>query len=232
MPIFLYTFELLSSQARKSNAPLVTIVVGAESAIFVVHREVISYHSPFFKAAFESSMIEGQTQRMTLEDIDSEVFGLLVHWLYTLEIEGEESMVKALHEEDSKMTSDASVKLAIRLAKLWVLAERFIICSLRSQVNSLLTSMPGPTTELSLLRNLMSFVLFVYTEITGPTELRDIAVNLMIDKMNLGDVDVFKAWIYDLPHEALVDLTAAMGRGWHTDKMQLQYGGKGQWRNW
>ena len=35
-------------------------------------------------------MVEGQTQTIRLEDVESEVFGLLVNWLFTQKIELED----------------------------------------------------------------------------------------------------------------------------------------------
>jgi hypothetical protein len=69
---------------------MVTIIVGPDGSeqTFVVHQSAISYHSPFFAAAFKSNFVEGQTQSMRLADVEEKIFGLLVHWIYTDEIEG------------------------------------------------------------------------------------------------------------------------------------------------
>jgi BTB/POZ domain len=48
---------------------------------FVVHKELICFHSPFFHAAFNGKFTEGQTQEMRMDDVDEETFGQLVHWL-------------------------------------------------------------------------------------------------------------------------------------------------------
>lgn len=44
---------------------MVSFIVDTEEMkqTFLVHRNVACTHSPFFKAAFESDMIEGSTQR-------------------------------------------------------------------------------------------------------------------------------------------------------------------------
>jgi hypothetical protein len=78
---------------------------------------------PFFEAAFNSSTKEGETQTMTLEDVESGVFGLLVNWLYTQKAEdAEEPYVKVE-----------------KLAKLWIFAQRCIMPTLR---NDALTRIP------------------------------------------------------------------------------------------
>ena len=75
---------------RSSPQEMVTIIVGPDGSeqTFVVHQSAISYHSPFFAAAFKSNFVEGQTQSMRLAEVEEKIFGLLVHWIYTGEIEG------------------------------------------------------------------------------------------------------------------------------------------------
>jgi hypothetical protein len=73
----------------------VKFTVGHEKTAktFTVPRHVAEFYSPLLAAAFKSPMIEGQTQSMVLEDVDSEIFGMLVHWMYKQELEGEETIV-------------------------------------------------------------------------------------------------------------------------------------------
>ncbi|KAF8847705.1 hypothetical protein BDZ45DRAFT_698981 [Acephala macrosclerotiorum] len=72
-------FEFLGPQT------FVTIHIGTDAnkeETFMVQKSLICHHFPFFDAAFHSLFIEGQTQSMTGEDVDSEVFALLLRWLY------------------------------------------------------------------------------------------------------------------------------------------------------
>ena len=87
---------------------------------FMVHKELAAFHSPFFKAAFESQMIEGQTQTMRLEDVDCKTFGYLNGWLYTAKID--ESILEGLEGYEN----------VVSLAKLWILGERFLILDLQN----------------------------------------------------------------------------------------------------
>lgn len=48
----------------------------------MVQKTVICYYSPFFAAAFNSSFVEGNTESMDLDDVEPDVFALLVSWLY------------------------------------------------------------------------------------------------------------------------------------------------------
>jgi hypothetical protein len=75
----------LTFQSSSRPQAFVTIHVDVKpnKETFIVHKNLICHHSPFFEAVFNSSMKEGQTQTMTLEDVESGAFGLLVNWLYT-----------------------------------------------------------------------------------------------------------------------------------------------------
>jgi hypothetical protein len=83
---------------------------------------MICHYSPFFNAAFNSTMIEGQTQSMELDDIEADTFGLFVNWLYTQKIE---------RADDTNLTAE-------ELGKLWILGQRFIIPQLQNKAMSIL----------------------------------------------------------------------------------------------
>jgi hypothetical protein len=86
---------------------------------FTIHKDFICFYSPFFTSAFNGPYKEGQTQSMTLYEVDPEVFGMFVYWIYNRKLpnttEGSE-LVNLLH-----------------LAKLWVLGDRFLIPSLQNK---------------------------------------------------------------------------------------------------
>lgn len=107
---------------------IVTFIVGVESVKknFVVHKHLAAAHSPFFKAAFESPMIEGTTQTMRLEDIEVETFGVLVHWMYTKEIKaGLGTFINDKGAPDFDF---------VTLAKVWKLAERALMPLLQDAI--------------------------------------------------------------------------------------------------
>jgi hypothetical protein len=72
-----------NSFPHSKPAQFVTVIVSKAPTEqkFVVHKELICFHSPFFNAAFNGKFIEGQTQEMRMDDVDEETFGQLVHWL-------------------------------------------------------------------------------------------------------------------------------------------------------
>ena len=67
----------VSAKSTKSSDPKATT-----EHKFVVHKEWICFHSPFFSSAFNGDFEEGQTQTMTLVDVDPELFAIMVHWIY------------------------------------------------------------------------------------------------------------------------------------------------------
>ena len=71
---------------------------------------------------------------MKLEDIEGPVFGLMISWLYTKQIEDDEEDTETAKEEESDQTIGLakSQPFPLRLAKLWTLAERFLVPSLQN----------------------------------------------------------------------------------------------------
>jgi hypothetical protein len=57
--------------------------VGEDQQSFGIHKDIICFHSPYFKAAFDGSFQEATTGETTLETTNAKIFGLLVEWLYT-----------------------------------------------------------------------------------------------------------------------------------------------------
>jgi hypothetical protein len=102
---------------------------------FVIHKAFICHYSPFFSAAFNGKFEEGNTQKMELDDVDPEVFGILANWLYTQEVSDAE-----------KKTPDL-----VTYAKLWVLGECFLMRKLQNdamkQVYAVLSSARGKSGE-------------------------------------------------------------------------------------
>jgi hypothetical protein len=78
---------------------------------FIIHKEFICYYSPFFSAAFK-----GNTQKMELNDVDPQVFGILANWLYSQE-----------GADAEKKTPDL-----VACAKLWILGDRFLMRKLQN----------------------------------------------------------------------------------------------------
>jgi hypothetical protein len=158
---------------------------------------VISHYSPFFRAAFENQFIEGQTQKMRLEDVESETFGKLVYWLYTQQIDEGELLnsITGLPRDTptlilragstGSVTPSVSTTVVtafpqvidlIAMAKLWTLAERCLIPALQNQVIVLLyrsAMLGGPKLT-------GRFVRYVYDEALESRILKRLAVSQIV----------------------------------------------------
>lgn len=65
---------------------MVTFFIGEDRKKFLVHKDKACRHSEVFRAAFNSTFIEGETGIYTLEDIDVETFELFTEYLYSRKI--------------------------------------------------------------------------------------------------------------------------------------------------
>ncbi len=113
----------LAHKNRKPQ-PVVTIIAGQGKFAqnFIIHTALITHHSSYFKSAFGSSLAEGATQTMKLEDITSEAFGLVNQWLYFLEFPSSPSKASSLEN----------------LVKVWMAAERFRMPALQNYASGVL----------------------------------------------------------------------------------------------
>ena len=114
----------------------VTVIAG--STKFQIYKELICYHSPYFSRAFNGEFLEGHTQEITITDIDSAVFGIFVHWLYTqrcVTLAPYQYSIVGYSETNSSArlsTSTGADELtAYDAAALWVLGDRFLIPTLQ-----------------------------------------------------------------------------------------------------
>jgi hypothetical protein len=122
--------------------------------------------------------LEGRTLAMTLDDVDSELFGLLVHWFYT-----EEVFIKDLEVVNNKTISQECLdKISILLANLWLLADRFLIPLLQNNIMDVLLSSNWSSTS----EGVFDFVLYIYenTEHGSPCEIKKFAIILVSEVVN------------------------------------------------
>ncbi|KAL2066908.1 hypothetical protein VTL71DRAFT_1332 [Oculimacula yallundae] len=114
------------SQTHTIRKPqtFVTIVAGQGKSVqsFVVHKALITYYSVFFRATFNSLFKEAISGIIELENVTSEAFGLVNHWLYF---------------QDFPATPEEPLSLEI-LAKVWTAADKFKMPALQNYVSGLL----------------------------------------------------------------------------------------------
>jgi BTB/POZ domain len=174
---------------------VVTIIIGPEESkeTFIIHKELICHYSPFFSVAFNSNSkyAEGATQTMKLPDVDVENFGLFVQWVYNQQI-----------DLDPK-ERDANI---LPLAKLWTLAERFLITKLQNKIMDKLRVL----VEFAESQNLKDFLHYAY-ESKQKSPLKRLAVDRMAWTTT---AQALSTWILDehLPEGMLVDIVMSLKR--------------------
>lgn len=118
--------------ARKSDllaksllsGPLLVIYVGAEGKHWMLHRDLLRYHSRYFD---EEEYVNGEPKRINdgkleLPDEDCDAFRLLVKWLYQGSI-----------QDVTLMEKDKKWDYAFTCQKLYMLCERLGIQELKNQ---------------------------------------------------------------------------------------------------
>src|ERR1700743_293994 len=74
------TFALFRSSLVLCS--VVTIKVGPEEKLFVVHQDLICHFSKYFNAAFNGSFAEATSKEINLPDVEVQIFEIFVGWLY------------------------------------------------------------------------------------------------------------------------------------------------------
>ncbi|KAL5321118.1 hypothetical protein ACEPPN_011930 [Leptodophora sp. 'Broadleaf-Isolate-01'] len=107
---------------------LVTFLVGPGPTPieFQVHKEVVCLHSDVLAAAFNGSLIEGQTQTYRLEDTTARAFRLFMQWLYSQKLKLTQTRpdYESISETDDKRDK-LEEEEGMSLVELWVLADKF-----------------------------------------------------------------------------------------------------------
>jgi hypothetical protein len=101
-----------------NTSAMVTLYVGSKSGKGShVHKDFACHHSSVFHAAFTTNnFLEGQTQTYVLQNTTEPVVRLLVHWMYTEQLDISES-------ESAKPNSSEDLSLV----QLWILADKLLI---------------------------------------------------------------------------------------------------------
>jgi hypothetical protein len=173
----------------------VTIIVSDAKLNYVVHKQLITFYSPFFDRAFNGQFIEGENQTMTLEDVDGNTFGLFVNWLYTQKVCHAGSEPKKLE--------------VMEMAMLWTLAGRFIIPKLQNQsMLDLQCAMGDGDWNKSLLVYKYAY------EVEEATKLKVAAVQDLLEYIGNAEYEKIGNHVQDIPHNMLVDFTKILLKKW------------------
>ncbi|CZT42867.1 uncharacterized protein RSE6_02819 [Rhynchosporium secalis] len=101
---------------------LVTFIIGADKVPIQVHKKMACRYSHILETAFDSSFIEGRTQKYELESVTLSAFALLAEWIYTQKIERPPSM-KCRKTTGDKSSHSIACSTSTDYVALWILAE-------------------------------------------------------------------------------------------------------------
>lgn len=90
--------------------------------VFTVHKSFLCHHSPYFASAlaFVNLTDTGVTQTLDTYDVDHEVFGMLLHYLYFQRVE----------MDRANWRMDISVKL-------YIMGERYKMPAMQNKIGNL-----------------------------------------------------------------------------------------------
>lgn len=136
---------------------------------------------------------------MMLEDVDGLAFGLMVAWLYTQEIKDED----LANESQATGKELAKSSRQLRLAKLWVLSQRFLVPELQ---NAVIKKLHPPLLMYSTAENFWTEIeeLVKYVYSGEYDELRKLVAKFLAFS---GKESVLKECAGKLCQQALIDVT-------------------------
>jgi hypothetical protein len=107
---------------------LVTFIIGKKEKTtkFIIHKEVVCFHSKVLDAAFNSNFIKGQTLEYYLDDTSPGVFKLFMQWLYS------QKLVLLALTDPVREDMEIGLNESLDLAMLWVLADKLGMSSLQN----------------------------------------------------------------------------------------------------
>lgn len=111
-------------QCSARDASFATVLVGEESVPFVVHLELLTYHSPFFRAALTGNFKEADSKTVTLECENAQIFEFFVHWLYHKAFPNKTNAPDELLRHWTRDDDKGQLKTE-NLIKLYVICEKY-----------------------------------------------------------------------------------------------------------
>ncbi|KAF2758265.1 hypothetical protein EJ05DRAFT_382875 [Pseudovirgaria hyperparasitica] len=149
----------------KAMHDMAELRVGAEAVRFVIHRNILTHHSTFFRAALNGAFAEGLSQTVTLPTESLDTFELFLHWAYTCTL------------DPKAYFKDAKPAYYV-LLHLYGLADRLAVEGLRNLVLDTISSLADQTN--SVLTPSDTFIL--YDTIPSSAPIRRLVLDLFAFK--------------------------------------------------
>jgi hypothetical protein len=107
-----YSLKDDCSAAFYGETATIKVGTGSDQQSFHVHRELLSFYSQYFRAAFNGDFAEAESGVVELETEDPAVFASFVAWLYTRKI------------RTDQIDTKNSTEYFLSIVKLWIFADR------------------------------------------------------------------------------------------------------------
>lgn len=105
----------------------VTLSVGTRTLkLFTAHRMLLALRSQVFAAMFFSQFAEASEKEVTLQDVEPDIFGAMLHYMYTDEIDIDETNVLPYLFAANRYQIDGLRKLCVEWLELGVTAENVL----------------------------------------------------------------------------------------------------------
>jgi hypothetical protein len=193
-----------------NDQPLVSFVVGKDNPrTFTVHKDFATFRSPVFDAAFNGHFLESNTKTMNLDDVDPDVFAMLVQWLYT---------------EETQITIKDDTTDVMMLANLWTLGDRF---QMRALQNTTLLHLDRYVSDILFIEHptlYKDLAHYVYTKFSE-TELEKCPLKqLVVDRVGQGDPESLEEHKGNFPQQIWFDLAVTWARrNWDSEDCNLLF---------
>jgi len=114
----------------------VMFVIGSREAeqTFLVNRDLALMASPVFRAAFTGPWIESRAGTMIFRDIDPELFGFVIHWMYS---GGYVEDWPVVHFFEGACTGTPSEQL-VKYGRLWMIGDKLGMPDLQNVIGTIL----------------------------------------------------------------------------------------------
>jgi hypothetical protein len=96
----------------------VTIEVGPEKKVYVMHKDLLVFYSDYFRAAFNGTFKEATEGKISLPDEREDVFDIFNHFIYSRRI---------ADQTDDELSWD-------QLIGVWLFGDKYIVPSLQNVV--------------------------------------------------------------------------------------------------
>ncbi|CZR51180.1 uncharacterized protein PAC_01055 [Phialocephala subalpina] len=179
------------------------IGTGENKKTFIVHQDV-AYKVPIFYSALnaesENPFHESEKQEYTLEDIQEQVFGLFVQFLYR----GSCQVIQlkpywAAWSEDNELADSIAREENLNLVELWILGDRLCYASIQEWVLATAASLIDVKCDL-----MFDLLERAYNNAIDNSDLRQFAIEQAASKLTIGEIKSARG---KLSNDLLLDLT-------------------------